>query len=224
MRLADGLERLMHEAEAGSDSQLQFVRAFAGAATTDDQLNHVRAMLDGSAPVDGLTIDTDLRWHLLHQLVAAGKADDSEIDRELDRDDTATGRRQAAATLAARPRPEAKEEAWSSVMDNDDLPNSIQTAVIGGFARDGQQDLLRPFVERYFASLIDVWSARTNETAQSVVIGLFPTLLAEQSTVDVADAWLEGQRGAAPALRRLVVEARDGVARSLHAQSFDAQH
>ena len=25
-------------------------------------------------PVDGLTIDTDLRWHLLHQLVAAGKA------------------------------------------------------------------------------------------------------------------------------------------------------
>ena len=70
-------------------------------------------------------------------------------------------------------------------MDNDDLPNSIQTAVIGGFARDGQQELLRPFVERYFASLTDVWSARTNETAQSIVIGLFPTLLAEQSTVDV---------------------------------------
>jgi aminopeptidase N len=223
LRLADGLERLMREAAAGSDSQLQFVRAFAGAATTDDQLDQVRAMLDGSAPVDGLTIDTDLRWHLLHQLVAAGKADDSEIDRELDRDDTATGRRQAAATLAARPRPEAKEEAWSSVMDNDDLPNSIQTAVIGGFARDGQQELLRAFVERYFASLIDVWSARTNETAQSVVIGLFPTLLAEKSTVDVADAWLNANRGAAPALRRLVVEARDGVARSLHAQAFDAR-
>jgi aminopeptidase N len=108
-------------------------------------------------------------------------------------------------------------------MDNDDLPNSIQTAVIGGFGRDGQQELLRPFVERYFASLTEVWSARTNETAQSVVIGLFPTLLAEQSTVDVADAWLDAQRGAAPALRRLVVEARDGVARSLHAQAFDTQ-
>ena len=108
-------------------------------------------------------------------------------------------------------------------MDNDDLPNSIQTAVIGGFARDGQQDLLRPFVERYFASLTDVWAARTNETAQSIVIGLFPTLLAEQSTVDAADAWLDAHRGAAPALRRLVVEARDGVARSLHAQAFDAR-
>jgi aminopeptidase N len=221
LQLADGLERLMREATSGSDSQLQFVRAFASAATTDDQLSQVRGMLDGNLPVDGLTIDTDLRWHLLHQLVAAAKADDGEIDRELDRDDTATGRRQAAATLAARPRAEAKEEAWSSVMDNDDLPNSIQSAVIGGFACDGQQDLLRGYVERYFASLTGVWSGRTNETAQSIVIGLFPTLLAEQSTVEAADGWLDAQRGAAPALRRLVVEARDGVARSLHAQAFD---
>jgi aminopeptidase N len=108
-------------------------------------------------------------------------------------------------------------------MDNDDLPNSIQTAVIGGFAVDGQQELLRPYVERYFASLTDVWAGRTNETAQSIVIGLFPTLLAEQSTVDSADAWLDAHRAAAPALRRLVVEARDGVARSLNAQAFDAR-
>jgi aminopeptidase N len=223
LQLSDGLERLMREASTASDSQLQFVRAFASAANTDGQLDYVRGMLDGSVPVDGLTIDTDLRWHLLHQLVAAGRAEDGEIDRELDRDDTATGRRQAAATLAARPRAEAKEEAWSSVMDNDDLPNSIQSAVIGGFGCDGQQELLRSYVERYFASLTDVWSGRTNETAQTIVIGLFPTLLAERSTVEAADGWLSAHRGAAPALRRLVVEARDGVARSLHAQAFDAR-
>jgi aminopeptidase N len=223
LRLANGLEQLMNEAAAGSDSQLQFVRAFAGSASTDAQFDLVRGMLDGSSPVDGLTIDTDLRWHLLHQLVAAGKADDAEIDRELDRDDTATGRRQAAATLAARPRAEAKTEAWASVMDDDDLPNAIQTAIIGGFARDGQQELLRPYVDRYFDRLVDIWSKRTNETAQSIVIGLFPTLLAEQSTVDAADAWLEANRTAPPALRRLVVEARDGVARALHAQAFDAR-
>jgi aminopeptidase N len=108
-------------------------------------------------------------------------------------------------------------------MDNDDLPNSIPTAVIGCFARDGQQDLVRSYVERYFASLTEVWSGRTNETAQSIVIGLFPTVLAEQSTVDAADRWLDAHRGAAPALRRLVVEARDGVARALHAQAFDAR-
>ena len=137
-------------------------------------------------------------------LVAAGRADDAEIDRELDRDDTATGRRQAAAALAARPSGEAKAEAWASVMDDDELPNAIQTAVIGGFQQVGQLELLRSFVDPYFASLTDVWSTRTNETAQSIVIGFFPTLLAEQSTVDAADAWLAANADAVPALRRLV--------------------
>ncbi|MGH8971055.1 MAG: M1 family metallopeptidase, partial [Actinomycetes bacterium] len=221
-RLAEGLERLMREVASGSDSQLQFVRSFAGAAVTDEQLAAVRGLLDGDTSLGGLAIDTDLRWHLLHQLVAAGKAGDEEIDAELARDDTATGRRQAAAALAARPREEAKREAWASVLD-DDLPNAIQTAVIGGFAQAGQLHLLRPFVSPYFDSLTTVWAERTNETAQNIVVGLFPTLLAEQATVDAADAWLEGHRDAAPSLRRLVLESRDGVARALRAQARDAQ-
>jgi len=222
-RLADGLHRLMDAAAVGSDSQLQLVRAFASVARTDEQYAVLRGLLDGTRTVDGMTIDTDLRWHLLQQLVAGGRADDDEIDRELDRDDTATGRRQAAAALAGRPRPEAKQEAWSSVLDDDGLPNAIQTAVIGGFSRVGQEDLLRPFVDPYFAGLSDVWARRTNETAQNIVIGLFPTLLAEQSTVDAADRWLAEHADAVPALRRLVLEARDGVARALRAQARDAQ-
>ncbi|MGH8894079.1 MAG: aminopeptidase N [Actinomycetes bacterium] len=222
-RLADGLGQLLRDAAPGSDSQLQLLRAFASAAVGEDHLAFVRQVLDGEETVDGLRIDTDLRWHLLHQLVAAGVAEDAEIDRELDRDDTATGRRQAAAALSARPREEAKREAWASVMDDDELPNAIQTAVIGGFARVGQAELLRPYVSAYFESLTEVWAQRTNETAQNIVIGLFPTVLAEQSTVDAADAWLDSHPDAAAALRRLVVEARDGVARALRAQARDAQ-
>jgi aminopeptidase N len=221
-RLADGLAKLVDEAEAGSDSQLQFVRAFAGTAVGDEHLAHVRAVYEGTAEVPGLNIDTDLRWHLLHQLVAAGLATDDEVDRELDRDDTATGRRHAAAALAARPREEAKQEAWGSVLDDDGLPNAIQTAVIGGFSQAGQLELLRAYVPRYFDCLTEVWAQRTNETAQNIVIGFFPVLLAEQSTVDAADAWLAEHRAAAPALRRLVLESRDGVARALRAQAKDA--
>ena len=221
-RLADGLARLLAEAAPGSDNQLQFLRAYASSAVGEEHLAAVRRFLDGDDTLDGLTVDTDLRWHLLHHLVAAGLADDAEVDRELDRDDTATGRRQAAAALAARPRGGAKAEAWASVMDDDELPNAIQTAVIGGFQQVGQLELLRSFVNPYFSALTDVWATRTNETAQSIVIGLFPTLLAEQSTVDAADAWLAANADAVPALRRLVIESRDGVARALRAQSRDS--
>jgi aminopeptidase N len=222
LRLADGLQRLLAEAAPGSDNQLQFLRAYAGAAVGQRHLAAVRRYLDGDETLEGLTIDTDLRWHLLHHLVAAGVADDDEIDRELDRDDTATGRRQAAAALAARPSGDAKAEAWASVMDDAELPNAIQTAVIGGFQQVGQLELLRSFVNPYFEALTDVWGTRTNETAQSIVIGFFPTLLAEQSTVDAADRWLADNPDAVPALRRLVIESRDGVARALRAQQADA--
>jgi aminopeptidase N len=108
-------------------------------------------------------------------------------------------------------------------MDDDALPNAVQTAVIGGFAQAGQTDLLRPYVPAYFDALTSVWAERTNETAQNIVIGLFPTLLPEADTLAAADRWLDGHRDAVPALRRLVVEARDGVARALRAQARDAQ-
>ena len=222
LRLADGLAALLRDATPGSDSQLQFLRSFASAAVGDEHLAAVRRVLDGEDVLEGLRIDTDLRWHLLHRLVATGRADEGEIERELDRDDTATGRRHAAAAMAARPTEAAKREAWDSVMGDDEQPNAIQTAVIGGFASVDQLDLLRPYLPTYFESLRDVWAQRTNETAQNIVLGLFPTLLAEQATVDAADAWLAGNGDAVPALRRLVVESRDAVARALRAQARDA--
>jgi len=222
LRFADGLATLLRAAAHGSDNQLQFLRSHASAAVGDEHLDAVRRLLDGQDTLEGLRIDTDLRWHLLHQLVAAGRADDVEIERELDSDDTATGRRHAAAAAAARPSGQAKREAWDSVVADDELPNAIQTAVISGFAKVDQLDLLRPYVPEYFAALNDIWAERTNETAQKIVIGLFPTMLCEQATVDAADAWLAGNRDSVGSLRRLVVESRDGVARALRAQARDS--
>src|SRR6478752_1356400 len=90
--LATTLEPWLRDAEPGSDRQLAFVRSFASAARTDAQLDLVAALLDGSVVLDGLEIDTDLRWSLLSRLVAVGRLDKSDIDAEVERDDTAAGR------------------------------------------------------------------------------------------------------------------------------------
>jgi aminopeptidase N len=222
LSVASAMDSLMRSAEGGSDAQLQFVRAFSGAARTDEHLATVAGLLDGSVTLDGLAVDTDLRWHLLHALVAAGRASDAEIDAELARDNTATGKRQAAAARAARPTAAAKAEAWAAVVESDTLPNALLTATIGGWGHPSHGDLIRPYVERYFAALNDVWATRTNETAQSIVVGLYPTVLADQELVDRTDAWL-ASASPVPALHRLVLESRDGVARALRAQARDAQ-
>lgn len=221
---ADRLLVLAEQATGGSDTQLQLLKAFAGRSVTDAQLDVVAALLDGSRTLDGLTIDTDLRWELLTALVTGGRADARDIDRQLEADPTATGHRAAAAARAAVPTAEAKAEAWRAAVESDELANALQAATIGGFGRVHDRSLLVPYVEPYFAALEDVWENRTNEIAQNIVLGLYPTDLADDARVDVlgsTDAWLAAHPDAAPALRRLVVESRDGVRRALAAQQAD---
>ena len=219
--VTDELRTMLQQAEPGSDQQLQLMMAFAGFAQSPDDVALLRGLLDGTQTLPGLAVDTDMRWTLLTGLVSVDAADDDEIDREQDRDDTANGRRSAALARAARPSAEAKQAAWASVVDSDELPNALQESVIIGFGKVHDVDLLRPFVDKYFAAIEGVWATRTNEIAQQIVIGLYPTLLADQALVDSSDAWLDGHPDAIPALRRLVSENRDAVARALRVQERD---
>src|SRR5512142_2316372 len=70
------------------------------AAASPAHLARVRGLLSGAVTVDGLAVDTELRWHLLHNLVARGAAGAAEIEAELARDRTAAGERHAAAARA----------------------------------------------------------------------------------------------------------------------------
>ncbi|MBI4939590.1 MAG: aminopeptidase N [Actinobacteria bacterium] len=217
---ADALLARLEGATPGGDAQLLYARAFAAHATTPAQLDRLRALLDGEAPVAGLSVDTDMRWTLLTALVAGGVLGEDDVVRELDRDDTASGRVHAAAARAAVPTPEAKAQAWDLVVGTGELPNAVQAAVIGGFGRVNDTALLEPYVERYFAALEPVWAERTSEMASQIVVGLYPTVLAGPALLERTEAWLATTQ-AEPALRRLVVEARDGVSRAVAAHERD---
>ena len=176
-------------------------------------------LLDVAVPA-GLTVDTDLRWRLLHALVAHGAAGEPEIEAELERDPTSTGQRQAERARALIPTAEAKERAWDRAVYDDELPNAVQEAIISGFSHPAQRALLGSYVERYFAVVAEVWSRRTSERAQAVVVGLFPSWAVDKRTVDAADTWLADESHP-PALRRLVSEGRAGIVRALGAREFD---
>ncbi len=220
-RWAEAADEQLRAAAPGSDHQLAWARAFAAAARTDAQLDLLAGLLDGSRTVEGLVVDTELRWAFLERLAATGRADEAEIAAELARDATSAGERHAAAARAARPTPEAKAEAWRAVVEGDELPNAVQEAVISGFVQTDQRTLLEPWTERYFAAVKEVWEQRSHEMAQQVAIGLYPTLQVSQETLDATDAWLASAQPSA-ALRRLVTESRSGVERALRAQAADA--
>ncbi|ADI10205.1 aminopeptidase N [Streptomyces bingchenggensis BCW-1] len=211
----------LRAAAPGSDHQLAWARAFAGTARTDGQLDLLAGLLAGTETIEGLAVDTELRWAFLERLAATGRSDAASIDAELERDRTSAGERHAATARAARPTPEAKAEAWASVVESDKLPNAVQESVIGGFVQTDQRELLASYAEKYFAAVKGVWDSRSHEMAQQIAIGLYPTVQISQATLDATDAWLASAEPSA-ALRRLVTECRAGVERALRAQAADA--
>jgi len=223
-RVAVGLWDLARQAPPGSDIQLQTVRAFCGVVRCAEHVEVVRGLLGGTVELPGLDVDTDLRWDLVAAVAAADEDgslhSDDLVAAELERDDTASGQRAAAAALAARPTVAAKELAWETVLSGE-LPNAVSAATIGGFSRVPDPALLVGFLDRYFEALLPQWSARTNEMAQQVVTGLYPTVLVSEDLIARGDAWLAGHPEAPAGLRRLVLENRDGTARSLRAQQRD---
>ena len=217
---ADRLLGLLREAEAGSDMQLLLARAFTGQASTEAQLTELAGLLDGTVTIEGLAIDAEMRWSLLTALVAGGRSGPAEIDAELAQDDTATGRVHAAAARAAIGTPEAKAEAWKSVVEDGNLPNAVQAAVIGGFNRVHDRTLLAPYVSAYFGSLTRIWADRTSEMASQIAVGLFPAGQPTDVVLAASDAWL-ADGTTEPSLRRMVIEGRDAAARAARAQACD---
>jgi len=225
---ADRLLELARGAEAGSDHQLAFVNALCSSVLSTRHVVVLADLLDHE-PADlglaGLSIDTDLRWRIVTALAAAGDidADGPEtpfIDAEVQRDPTAAGKRQGAQASAARPQLAVKEKAWSQVIEDDTLPNITARSIIGGFIEPGQAELLKPFTERYFAAIRGVWQRRSSEVAQTVVIGLYPSQDISDDGIAAADRFLADPE-LPPALRRLVLEGRAGIERSLRARRFD---
>jgi aminopeptidase N len=210
----------LRTAAPGSDHQLGWMRAFASAARSAEHLDVLRRVLAGTEVIDGLRVDAEMRWALLHALVAAGAAGDTEIAAESERDPTASGQRRAATARALRPTAAAKGEAWRLATEDDELPNATNEAIVRGFSHPAQEALLVPYVPRYFEVVQQVWERRSNELAQNVAIGLFPEVM-EQSTVQAADAFLAAP-DVPPALRRLVDEGRAETVRALRARARDA--
>jgi aminopeptidase N len=216
------LRALAQQAEAGSDAQFQLLGAYAAQQRGGDDAAYVRSLLEGTQTLDGLAIDTELRWTLLTSLAACGAATADEVRAEQERDNTATGRERAEQALATMPTAEAKATAWRRGVEEGGLPNSVLEAVAAGFTTVHDTALLEPYVAKYHSMLDTVGDTESHAIMEILVRGFYPTVLANAQLHDATQAWLDAHHDAPAALRRLVVENRDPIARALRAQARDA--
>jgi aminopeptidase N len=218
-KLAAGFWNLMQASAPASDLQLLYSRAFAANAHTPEQIKNVRGLLNGEAK--GLKVDTDRRWDFLIALTERGAATKAELDAELATDNTTSGNLAYQSAKAATPNAEAKAYAFNTVMSQD-AQTSVRSALVAGFQRPIQRHLLEPFVDLYFENLLSEWESKSYEGAAKFVIGMYPSWIISQATLDKTNAWLNGVGKDAPAvLRKLVKESQDGVIRALKVAALD---
>jgi aminopeptidase N len=218
--MAAALRELMVTASPGSDRQLAYVGSFASVASSRSDIELLSGLLDGSAMINGLAVDTDLRWRLLRRLVDLGVAGRDAIEAERERDKTDTGDRNADACLAAIPDPAAKQEAWAKIISGE-MASAKFRAVLSGFQAPDQDELLEPYASRFFDVVADVWRASGPDMARVFVELGYPATVLSKEAIDAA-ARLIARDDLPGALRRLLVEGRDDVLRSLRCRERDA--
>lgn len=217
----------LQQAEPGSDRQLVWARNAAMLGRhSNSHTELLRGLLQGTVTVPGLTVDSDLRWLLWQALAAGGNATRAELETELKRDTTASGRVGYTTAAAAFPEPAVKAAAWQDAVHSDELSNQLLSATIEGFTI-GSIDMLSVFSADYFASLTLVWSSRSIGQASRVVTGLFPgaqdlpehMVPADHPVLVASMDWLEANPQAPAALRRIIIEQQDQLLRALRAQA-----
>jgi aminopeptidase N len=219
LRVGNAYEKMLQQAAAGSDLQLQFARNFTSFASSAEHNDLIKELLDGK--LTGLKVDADLRWSFVIALAERGLMDKDELALQLQKDNTLNGQLSHASALAARPTADAKAETWNSIT-TEDISTSLREAKLAGFMRALHRPLLAAYVDPYFDLLLQFWGKKSYEVASSFVSGMYPIYLTNQVTLDKTINWLnttgkDGQAG----LRRLVSENRDALSRALKVQELD---
>jgi aminopeptidase N len=102
------------------------------------------------------------------------------------------------------------------------LSNTIHAYTCRGFNLAIHGELLVPFVDKYFQSILEVWETKGFEIAETTATMLFPAWVISEETVKKAENWLAVTgKDASHAMRRTVAEGRDSLTRALKARAAD---
>ncbi|WP_110205483.1 aminopeptidase N [Nocardioides daejeonensis] len=197
-------------AEPGSGLQLA---AFQGAVATTADTAVLRGWLAGELPA-GIHLDTDLRWRILGRLARTGAAEVEELDRELAAAPDMQASVHHARSLASRPTSEAKAWAWQRFLGEVPASNYELEAIGLGMWQSGQEELTRPYVDRFLAALPGLPEVHSGWVLGDAIEVFFPRTELSADLLSRAEA-LSHDTSLDPTVRRRLTDAADRLRRDL---------
>ncbi|MEX2546487.1 MAG: aminopeptidase N [Chloroflexota bacterium] len=212
---------LANVAATDGDRQIMWARSAINVASTPADVARLVELAEGSAAIPVFTGDQDMRWAIATKALAYGlPGADEWLAREAVRDRSDRGRRALLRAQAARPTPEAKEEAWAKIHGEGYGSFHLTRAAMLGFLWPQQQELLEPFVDRFFDRVRDVFETRDHPFARSYLLALYPAHLADPGVLERSQRLLATLDGTLPTLSRQLVEVADELDRQIKVRAF----
>ncbi|MDO4686404.1 MAG: aminopeptidase N [Corynebacterium sp.] len=209
------LIRGAREAEPGSDFQLAFVKALAHIQLNAEGIEFLKAL-----PLDGLTLDQDLRWLQLTALIAHNAVDDIEAAiEELSQEKTSTNQLFAERARAAINTPENKRKVFQAITSGT-LTNLQLRHQLEGFTWANSPHL-EEFNDAYFELAPSIWEGESKEIALKTLTGAYPLWDISQEGLTRADKFLHSDHPSG--LVRVISEQRSRIERALQNRRYDGR-
>jgi aminopeptidase N len=158
----------------------------------------------------------ELRWRVLARRAELGEYDADEVAAARAEDPDPDARVWALAVRAALPDAAAKEDAWQPLMVERRIARtSARKLVTRMFWRPGQEQVLRPFADRYLAAMRDL--DRGMLTMMSLVPEMYPAVVGDQGFLEQSRAVAEDP-SVTPLIRQRLVFGNDLLARQLRSR------
>jgi aminopeptidase N len=148
--MANAAALMLAESVPGSSRALVAARYVATSSADEDLL---RRWASGQQLPEGLGGDSDFRWVVLGNLARRGVIGSAEMDAALDQDRTMAGNLKWLQAKASAPDVSAKVWAWEQITGEHGRSNYELNALAAGFWHASDQDVLRPYVARYFSDV-----------------------------------------------------------------------
>ncbi|MDG4824732.1 aminopeptidase N [Asanoa sp. WMMD1127] len=189
--VAGALEVVASACAVDADQDEQRAVALArGLAWSTRDAGLLRRWLDANATDNGLTLDPELRWAVVHRLAELGTLDGDEIEAERRRDGTTTGDLGAATALAARPTADAKAAAWREMTEDPEVSVRRFRALATGLWSLSQRELVTPYVAAYVEAAPAL--ARRGSAFAAAVGAAFPAVPLSAEELDLVRDRLGG--------------------------------
>jgi len=201
--LAEAAESMLAQSEPGSSRALLAARHVATTSADEDLLHR---WASGEDLPEGRAEDSDFRWVVLGNLARRGAIGPAGIDAALEQDHTMQGSLKALQAKAFAPDTSAKVWAWEQLTGDHGRSNYELNALAAGFWHASDQDVLRPYVARYFSD-VPAMSGRVGQDALASIAALaYPSRVVAASTSEQSAAALR-RSDLTASVRRAMVDA-----------------